>query len=77
MVRRLCERANVTDAKTGAHTFRHTCALQSLKNGANIFDLKILLGHSKIKTTEIYLDAYNADMAIQQHAKFSPVDRMQ
>ena len=37
IIRRLCERANITDAKYGAHTFRHTFATNSIRNGANTF----------------------------------------
>ena len=39
----------------GAHDLRRTCAKLCRKNGANIEQIKFLLGHSSIQTTERYL----------------------
>jgi integrase/recombinase XerD len=38
------------------HDLRHLHAVEWLKSGRSIYDLQIRLGHSSIKTTEIYLD---------------------
>jgi integrase len=38
-----------------AHSFRHGFATAYLSRGGNIHDLKDLMGHTTIKTTEIYL----------------------
>ncbi len=38
-----------------AHRFRHFFATNLLKNGVDIYAVKELLGHTDIKTTEIYL----------------------
>lgn len=38
------------------HDLRHTFATMLLLNGANLIQLKELLGHSSVKITEIYLD---------------------
>jgi integrase len=35
---------------------RHLFAVNSLRKSGNIYDLQAVLGHSSIKTTEIYLD---------------------
>jgi integrase/recombinase XerD len=37
------------------HHLRHRYAVDYLKAGGNIYDLQQLLGHSSVKTTEIYL----------------------
>lgn len=38
------------------HTGRHTFAVQLLERGADIYSVSRLLGHTSIKTTEIYAD---------------------
>lgn len=38
------------------HDLRHLFAVTYLQRGGNIYDLQRILGHSSIKTTELYLD---------------------
>jgi len=50
-------KANPDDPVTFCfHHLRHRFAVTYLRNGGNIYDLQGILGHSTIKTTEIYLD---------------------
>ena len=37
------------------HALRHTCATELLRTGANIADVRTILGHASVKTTSIYL----------------------
>ena len=37
------------------HVFRHTRAMHLLEAGLTLVDIKDILGHASIKTTEIYL----------------------
>jgi integrase len=41
----------------GAHDLRRTCAKLCRKNGGDLEQIKFLLGHSSIQTTERYLGA--------------------
>ena len=76
MVRTICRRAGVTDARPSAHTFRHTAAISLLRNGAGEFTLQIMLGHSTLQMTRRYVAALGQEDMIRAHRKFSPVDRL-
>lgn len=43
------------------HDLRHWYAVDYLRAGGNIYDLQQILGHSSIKTTELYLDFLTPD----------------
>jgi site-specific recombinase XerD len=43
-----------TNKKIGVHSLRHSCATHMLKRGASLMHLKELLGHSDLKTTQMY-----------------------
>lgn len=44
------------------HKLRHTFAIMCLKGGMHIRELQILLGHSDVSTTMIYLDVLDRDI---------------
>jgi integrase/recombinase XerD len=54
------------------HTLRHTFATHSLEDGTDIRLIQEILGHSNIKTTEIYTHISNANILSIQ----SPIDKL-
>lgn len=71
MVRRLG--VKVGDPNLHPHRFRHTFAIQFLRNGGNIFALQQLLGHSSLEMVQHY--ARLAEMDLENAAqRSSPAD---
>jgi integrase/recombinase XerC/integrase/recombinase XerD len=68
-------RAKLTGVRCSPHTFRHTCAILSLRHGMNLVALSLMLGHENIRITQNYLALAEADIE-DQHARFSPGDRL-
>lgn len=75
-VKRLCKRANITGCKLGPHTFRHTAAINYLRNGGGEFTLQIMLGHSTLAMTRKYASSFSTEDMIRVHRVASPVDNM-
>lgn len=70
LIQRIGQRAKVTDAHP--HRFRHTFAINFLRNGGNVFVLQQLLGHSTMDMVKQYLKLANLD-CVEGHRRASPV----
>ena len=58
-----------------SHKFRHLYATQLLRNGADIYSVKELLGHSNLRTTQKYIDFTNEEIK-QNNFKFNPLNNL-
>jgi len=75
MLRRLGKRAGLSEVRCSPHTFRHTFATMAIRNGANLFYVQSLLGHSTLTMTRRYAKTVDSEAAVKAHPSFSPVDR--
>jgi len=76
MIRRMGKRAGLKNVRCSPHTFRHTFGTQAIKNGANVFEVQALLGHSTLTMTRKYAATIDSEDAVKHHRDFSPVDRL-
>jgi len=75
MVERLKGRAGVTSGGL-VHRFRHYFATRYLENGGNINALRLLLGHESLDMVLHYSRWVEANQAVAEHDRFSPLDRL-
>jgi site-specific recombinase XerD len=57
------------------HLFRHTFAVKYLMNGGDVMTLKLILGHTSLDVTQVYMHLAESHVKIQQQ-RFSPVSRI-
>ncbi|MBV9865372.1 MAG: tyrosine-type recombinase/integrase [Abitibacteriaceae bacterium] len=74
LIKRLGKAAGIKDAVC-VHALRRSFAVQMLKNGANVFSVQALLGHTNLQQTRKYCALAMTDTEAQ-HRQFSPVDRL-
>ncbi len=72
-LKRLGERAGVE--RIHPHLLRHSAAVAAVLNGASQFELKRMLGHEELSTTDVYMDM-TEQMLADQHKRFSPMSKV-
>ena len=73
IVRRYAKKAKLGKTVT-AHSLRHTCATQMMRNKANLRHIQELLGHACLTTTQGYTSVTIADLK-EAHQKYHPRER--
>jgi len=74
ILERLAKKAGLEGVKVSPHRLRHTSATLFVAFGGPLPALQELLGHSSLRTTEIYL--HMAGSLREIHAMASPADRL-
>jgi integrase/recombinase XerD len=72
LLNRLGKRAGLAKS-VYPHRFRHTFAINFLRNGGNVFELQDLLGHTSLKMVKRYAKIAQSDVEAA-HRRASPVD---
>jgi integrase/recombinase XerD len=67
--------ANIKNVRCSPHTFRHTFAKMSVQNGADVFSLQKVLGHTSLEMVRNYVNLFSSDV-FDNHKRFSPVERL-
>jgi integrase/recombinase XerD len=67
----LGRRADVDDVHP--HRFRHTAAVEFLRNDGNVFALQMMLGHSTLEMVKHYVELLQQDVQ-RVHKTASPAD---
>lgn len=75
LVKRVRQRAGITDKRISPHIFRHTFAVRYLVLGNDPFSLQELLGHEDLQTVMNYMHM-NDETRQAQKRKFSPGDHL-
>lgn len=71
IVKYYAEKADINKDIT-PHTLRHSFAAHLLENGASLKDIKDMLGHADISTTQVYAQLMK-NKYVQDYSKFHPL----
>ena len=66
------KKAGIKGVRCSPHTLRHTFAKLSVMNGAGVFELQKILGHSTMEMVRVYVNLYSSDVN-ERHKEFSPL----
>jgi integrase/recombinase XerD len=68
-------KANIKGVRCSCHTMRHTFAKLAVKNGAGIFELQQILGHTSMEMVRVYVNLFSDDV-VEKHRSFSPLNQI-
>lgn len=69
------KKAGIKGVRCSPHTLRHTFAKLSVMNGAGVFELQKILGHSTMEMVKTYVNLYSSDV-YEKHKEFSPLKNL-
>jgi integrase/recombinase XerD len=69
------EQAEVKRVRVSPHTFRHTFAVNFVRNGGDPFTLQKILGHESLETTRRYCELAEEDV-LRRHRELTPLRTM-
>ncbi|MFW7403174.1 tyrosine-type recombinase/integrase [Vagococcus fluvialis] len=73
-VKRIAVHAGVRqEVRASPHTFRHYFTQSLVRYGTDIYTIERLIGHSSIKTTEVYLNSLVDEVVIKKGLSASPL----
>lgn len=67
--------AGIKNVRCSPHTFRHTFAKMSVQNGADVFTLQTVLGHTSMDMVRNYVNMFSNELR-DNHRKFSPIEKL-
>ena len=75
LIERLGQAAGIKAQKVSPHVFRHSAAIQLLRNGCDVYSLMSLMGHTSLSICQNYLKLSQLDLE-NQYQRCSPVDSL-
>jgi integrase/recombinase XerD len=74
-IKELCGRLGIEGVRLSPHGFRHFFSVSYMRRGGEIYRLSRLLGHTSVRTTEIYLQSMGVEMILRGHQQLSPLSK--
>ena len=74
-LKELCGRLGIEGVRLPPHGFRHFFSCNYMKRGGEIYRLSRLLGHTSVRTTEIYLQSMGVETISDGHKPLSALSR--
>ena len=62
------KKAGIESKMKSAHSLRHTAAVMAIKMKVPIKEVQVMLGHSNVKTTQLYLESFEDDLRMNNPA---------
>jgi integrase/recombinase XerD len=75
-IKELCGRLGIEGVRLSPHGFRHFFSVTYMKRGGEIYRLSRLLGHTSVRTTEIYLQSMGVETISEGHQSLSALNQV-